>query len=139
LASILFWNLLRNCRYILGDSCLRTAWIFTQILCQLVDTHLQPLLGADEASGKSWQQLISTIHDGSDGLTLCESLTRLWLQLPFVYHQRFLCNFIDTDLTIWSVSTCRLSMERCALSGMMQQGAVASWVLLSQVLLMLQK
>jgi hypothetical protein len=30
-------------------------------------------------------------------------------------------------------------MERCALYGMMQQGAVASWVLLSRILHMLQK
>jgi hypothetical protein len=33
----------------------------------------------------------------------------------------------------------RSSLERCALYGMMQQGAVASWVLLFEVLHMLQK
>jgi hypothetical protein len=37
LASILFWNLLKNCMYILGDSSLRTAWMFAYILCQLVE------------------------------------------------------------------------------------------------------
>jgi hypothetical protein len=92
LVSIMFWNLLRNCRYILGDFGLRTAWMFAQLLCQLVEiiyTHCW-----------SW-----------------------WSQ--WVSHG--------------SVLICRSSMERRTLYGMMQQGAVASWVLLSQVLHILQK
>jgi hypothetical protein len=78
--------------YILGDSSLRTAWMFAQILHQLVEiiyTHC-------------W---------------------RWWSQ--WVSHG--------------SVLICRSSMERCALYGMTQQGAVASWVLLFEVLHMLQK
>ncbi len=36
--------------------------------------HLHPLLGADELSGYSWQ-LITTICDEGDGLSLCEQLS----------------------------------------------------------------
>jgi hypothetical protein len=40
-------------------------------LRQLSCTYLQAPWGADEVSGESWQ-LLTAIHDYSDGLTLCE-------------------------------------------------------------------
>jgi hypothetical protein len=37
----------------------------------LLYAYLHPLLEADEVRGESWQ-LVTTIHDQGDGLTVCE-------------------------------------------------------------------
>jgi hypothetical protein len=58
---------------------------FSKILDGLLYSYLHPLSVADEVTGW-WWQLITTIHDGGDGLTLCE-----WLSQDYDLHLLLYC------------------------------------------------
>jgi hypothetical protein len=52
-----------------GCRCLSNG--LSENLGVLLYAYLHPLLGADEVCGESWQ-LVTTIYDQGDGLTVCE-------------------------------------------------------------------
>jgi hypothetical protein len=53
-------------------SCCSFQYDFVQwILSNILYTKQHPLLGADEVSEKQWW-IVTTIHDGGDGVTLCK-------------------------------------------------------------------
>jgi hypothetical protein len=53
---------------------LHSCW--PKILGKLLYTYLHPPTGADEVTGESWQ-LVTAIHDESNGLILCEFTNRV--------------------------------------------------------------
>jgi hypothetical protein len=116
----------QECNRNSGHRCLYND--FPTSLGWILYFYLHPLLGADEVSAQSWQ-LITAIHDETDGLMLCKQLSQGYgSTLCHVTSNCYCGDFSSISYIYTYIFLVRYQSSLLCLRGLVLQKTIGIWV-----------